>query len=232
MQENISNEVDSSKLNQLTLTGDCSLCYSHIAYYYRTERSYNKESKSPMPTFLGNLSKIFAQTSLVLDSAESSGTKTEIRFSPEASIVNYYNVKSLMGGHRDDLELALDKPVVSMSMGLPAIFLLGGHSKDEEPVIPILIRPGDVMCLGGDVRQNYHSMARLLPNEVSLPIMDETLCPSKDGRLSRGSIASIFPSQRNDDTMDILSVDRVALEEYLTHHRININVRQVYADEK
>ena len=43
-----------------------------------------------------------------------------------------------MGGHQDDLELTFDKPVVSISLGLPAIFLLGGATKNDTP-IPILV---------------------------------------------------------------------------------------------
>ena len=57
-----------------------------------------------------------------------------------------------MGGHRDDLELDFTQPVVSISLGLPAIFLLGGDTKDCEPVVPILVRPGDVYLLAGDSR--------------------------------------------------------------------------------
>jgi alkylated DNA repair protein alkB family protein 1 len=182
-----------------------------------------------MPSFVGNISKIFAQTCMLLETTEAS--RNQLQFAPEACIVNYYNVKSLMGGHRDDLELALDKPVVSLSMGLSAIFLLGGKSKDEEPVIPILVRKGDIMCLGGDARLNFHSMARLLPHTVSLPTIDQTLCPSKEEQLSRASVASLFPQQQHEDDLDISSDNRLALEEYLSHHRININVRQVYPDE-
>lgn len=202
-------------------------------YGYRTERSYSKESKSPIPSAIANLSKIFANTSLLLDAPKSSKKNPNLQFFPEASIVNYYNAKSLMGGHRDELELALDKPVVSMSMGLTAIFLLGGKTKDEEPVIPILIRPGDVMCFGGDARLNYHSMARLLPANVSIPAMDQALYPRIEDQLSKASLAFIFPKHQEEEqeTIEISSNDRLALEEYLSHHRININVRQVYPDD-
>ena len=74
------------------------------------------------------------------------------QFAASASMVNYYSLKSNMGGHRDDLELDFTQPVVSISLGLPAIFLLGGDTKDCEPVVPILVRPGDVYLLAGDSR--------------------------------------------------------------------------------
>lgn len=187
-------------------------------HYNWTERSYNKEEKSEMPKFLGNLSKIFARTSLMLEGnpKNSSG----YQFSPEASIVNFYNTKSLMGGHRDDLEEAIDKPVVSLSTGLSAIFLLGGKTKDDEPVLPILIRAGDVMCLGGESRLNYHSMARVLPHCIQIPERDSLLCPRIDQQVSVSKV-SFLP-------ITIEPKDRVALEEYLCNHRININIRMVW----
>ena len=151
------------------------------------------------------------------------GQHEDCNFSPEASIVNFYNTKSLMGGHRDDLEEAIDKPVVSLSTGLSAIFLLGGKTKDDEPVVPILIRKGDVLCLGGDTRLNYHSMARVLPHSVPIPNRDDTLCANFDQQVSLEGLSS-------SPTSTIEHKDRLALEEYLSQHRININIRQVYSD--
>ena len=57
-------------------------------------------------------------------------------FNASASIINYYSLKSNMGGHRDDLEVDFTKSVVSLSLGVPAVFLLGGNMKDDE-VVPI-----------------------------------------------------------------------------------------------
>lgn len=174
-----------------------------------------------MPEIVSNISTLFARTSLALDSGEVSTD-----FAPEASIVNYYNTKSLMGGHRDELEIALDKPVVSLSMGLPAIFLLGGKTKEEEPVVPILIRPGDVMCLGGDARLNYHSMARVLPHTVPIPDAKASLCADENQRLTVASVKN--GDLETEDLSKISECDLLGLEEYLMEHRININIRQVY----
>jgi len=180
-----------------------------------------------MPGLISNLSLIFAKTSLAL---ETSGKSLEkLHFTPEASIVNYYNTKSLMGGHRDELEIALDKPVISLSVGLSAVFLLGGKNKEEQPVVPILIRAGDVMCLGGDARLNYHSMARVLPKAVSLPDVNSSLCPTKNQKLALGSIKNINEGNAEDSSrLTISDHDMAALDEYLSEHRINVNVRQVY----
>ena len=196
------------------------LSWATMGYHYDwTDRSYNKDLKSEMPSLVGDLAQMFALTSLSI----TDNTCSDIWFDPSASIVNYYGVKSNMGGHRDDLELALDKPIVSFSVGLPAIFLLGGKTKDETPVIPILIRPGDVMCMGGDSRMNYHGMARLLPASVPLADIDPAKCPKAEARVSMedfGITEDGVPEQ-----------DQEFVELYLTLHRININVRQVYPDD-
>ena len=194
------------------------LSWATMGYHYDwTERSYHEGCKSPMPLLVRDLAKIFARTSLLLEA-----TNNPVSFTPSASIVNYYTSKSTMGGHRDDLELAVDKPIVSLSIGLPAIFLLGGKSKESEPVVPILIRKGDVLCMGGESRLNFHAMARLLPNSANHSEVEPTLCPDAVEQLTLDAL-SIKASGIQID-------DRCALEEYLSNHRININVRQVYPD--
>ena len=52
-----------------------------------------------------------------------------------------------MGPHRDDSEHAVSKPIVSVSMGRPAVFLLGGTTKDDpvvdevgEPVLGAIVQ--------------------------------------------------------------------------------------------
>jgi alkylated DNA repair protein alkB family protein 1 len=183
------------------------LSWSTMGYHYDwTARSYHEGAKSPMPFILEELA-----------------TK------------KYYNTKSIMGGHRDDLELALDKPVISFSMGLPAVFLLGGKTKDEVPVLAILVRAGDVMMLGGDCRLSFHGMARVLPAAVILPEISKELGALESFQITRESMC------RKDSTTDkrspevceevVPNSDRAALTEYLNTHRININVRQVLPDD-
>lgn len=176
--------------------------------YDWTSRAYHDGRKSPMPPILEELSNKFAKASLLLEKAESTD------FVASASIVNYYNLKSIMGGHRDDLELALDKPVISFSVGLPGVFLLGGKTKDDGPVLPILVRPGDVMILGGDSRMNYHGMARVIPHDVELPEPE-----SRVREVLGGTEGSCVPDG-----------DKINLQSFLRQHRININVRQVLPD--
>lgn len=48
-------------------------------------------------------------------------------FEPDAALVNYYSMGDTLGGHCDDVECDLAKPIVSLSLGCDAIFLLGGE---------------------------------------------------------------------------------------------------------
>lgn len=196
------------------------LAWATMGYHYDwTERSYNKSLKSEMPSLVGDLSTLLARTSLLLEG----GGQQKVSFVPSASIVNFYTTKSNMGGHRDDLEFAMDRPIVSLSTGLPAVFLLGGKTKEDQPVVSILIRSGDVLCMGGDSRLNYHGMARLLPSAVTLPQPESACCPTDE--------ATLHFSDIDYKASDISDEDSASLEYFLCNHRININVRQVYHDD-
>ena len=50
---------------------------------------------------------------------------------PDAALINYYSAGETLGGHRDDVEADLSKPIVSLSIGCDAIFLLGGKLLNE-----------------------------------------------------------------------------------------------------
>lgn len=47
-------------------------------------------------------------------------------YRPDAALINYYKVGDTLGGHLDDVEKDMSKPIVSFSLGCDAIFLLGG----------------------------------------------------------------------------------------------------------
>ena len=196
------------------------LSWATMGYHYDwSARSYNEDLKSNMPGLVKDLSTMFARTSLMMEEGASNHS-----FAPTASIVNYYTLKSFMGGHRDDLELAIDKPIVSVSVGLPAIFLLGGKTKDDEPVLPIVIRSGDVLCMGGDCRLNYHGMARLLPSSVNLPFTHLEEGASPPEHKDTVNLATFGLSRSV-----LCKEDSECLDSFLADHRLNINVRQVYS---
>ena len=52
---------------------------------------------------------------------------------PEASIVNFYPEWSTLSGHTDHSEPNRRAPLISVSFGRPAVFLIGGPSKQTRP---------------------------------------------------------------------------------------------------
>lgn len=54
-------------------------------------------------------------------------------FCPDAALVNYYVEGDTLNGHIDDAEPSLDKPLVSLSLGCDAIFLIGSTTKEVPP---------------------------------------------------------------------------------------------------
>ena len=47
-------------------------------------------------------------------------------WNPDVALVNYYRQGDTLGGHRDDVEQDQAAPIVALSLGCSAIFLLGG----------------------------------------------------------------------------------------------------------
>ncbi len=215
------------------------LSWATMGYHYDwTERSYDPENLSRMPDLVASVSTLFATATI------GGSTTSCTKFTPSASICNYYTTKSTMGGHRDDLEHenAMNKPIVSVSLGLPGIFILGGPTKDENeddasphPVRAILLRPGDVLIMGGASRLNYHAMARVLPKEAALEY-DQKIgyyntmgnAMEDDQPFANLSVQDIHKEAIMDT--HVPNDEREYLAEYLRNHRVNINVRQVYPD--
>ncbi|PNY03214.1 alpha-ketoglutarate-dependent dioxygenase alkb-like protein, partial [Trifolium pratense] len=62
-----------------------------------------------------------------------------------------------LGGHLDDMEADWSKPIVSLSLGCKAIFLLGGKSREDAP-IAMFLRSGDVVLMAGEARECFHGL--------------------------------------------------------------------------
>jgi alkylated DNA repair protein alkB family protein 1 len=48
---------------------------------------------------------------------------------PDAALVNYYQPGDTLNGHRDDVEPDLAQPIVTLSLGCDAVFLVGGTTR-------------------------------------------------------------------------------------------------------
>ena len=88
-------------------------------------------------------------------------------FEPDACLINLYEPGTRLSLHRDENERDLAAPIVSVSLGLPAVFLFGGNSRSDRPR-RILLQSGDIVVWGGPDRLAYHGVAPLAEGEDPL----------------------------------------------------------------
>ncbi len=81
-------------------------------------------------------------------------------FVPDACLVNSYLPGNRLTLHQDRNERDFSQPIVSVSLGLPATFLFGGHERAER-TRRIVLQHGDVMVWGGVDRLRYHGIMPL-----------------------------------------------------------------------
>jgi alkylated DNA repair protein (DNA oxidative demethylase) len=81
-------------------------------------------------------------------------------FQPEACLINQYVPGAKLSLHQDKDERDLSAPIVSVSLGLPAIFLFGGAARSQRPQRYRLAH-GDVVVWGGPSRLAFHGVAPL-----------------------------------------------------------------------
>lgn len=87
---------------------------------------------------------------------------------PEACLINLYDAKARMGLHQDRDEAERSAPVVSLSLGAPALFRLGGL-KRSDPTRSFRLESGDGLAFGGENRLAFHGVDRILPGSTLLP---------------------------------------------------------------
>lgn len=85
-------------------------------------------------------------------------------FEPNACLVNRYEPGARLTLHQDKDERDFSQPIVSVSLGVPAVFLFGGLKRKERPLRLALVH-GDVVVFGGPSRLRYHGVAPLSPAE-------------------------------------------------------------------
>jgi alkylated DNA repair protein (DNA oxidative demethylase) len=81
-------------------------------------------------------------------------------FEPDACLVNKYVPGARLALHQDKDERDYFAPIVSVSLGMDATFLFGGHTRSQ-PVVKVALRHGDVVVWGADDRLRYHGVAPL-----------------------------------------------------------------------
>jgi DNA oxidative demethylase len=81
-------------------------------------------------------------------------------FEPDACLINRYTPGARLSLHQDKDERDHCAPIVSLSLGMAATFLFGGHKRTERPA-KLPLRHGDVVVWGGEDRLRYHGVSPL-----------------------------------------------------------------------
>lgn len=127
--------------------------WNGLTYRYEDRRSdFDQAPAPPIPPAFADLAR---------------GAASEAGYSmdPDICIVNYYTHESRMGVHQDKDEraetLAAGVPIVSLSLGDAARFVIGGLTR-RAPTRPLVLRSGDVLVMAGPSRMRFHGVTRIL----------------------------------------------------------------------
>ncbi len=83
-----------------------------------------------------------------------------MKFSPDACLINRYEPGTRISLHQDLNERDYKEPIVSVSLGVPAVFLWGGLKRADLPRrVPVV--HGDVVVWGGPARMTFHGINTL-----------------------------------------------------------------------
>jgi DNA oxidative demethylase len=88
-------------------------------------------------------------------------------FGPDACLVNRYEPGTRLSLHQDRNERDFTAPIVSVSLGLPAVFLFGG-ARRQDRASRVRLQNGDVVVWGGPTRLTFHGVAPLADGEHPL----------------------------------------------------------------
>lgn len=132
----------------MTNCGDFGWSSNARGYRYSEEDESSGHKWPAMPT-------VFRQ--LALEAAREAGFT---QFNPDACLINRYEPGAKLSLHQDKDEKDLRQPIVSVSLGLPAVFQFGGFERGDATQ-RVLLEHGDIVVWGGPSRLRYHGILPL-----------------------------------------------------------------------
>ena len=123
-----------------------SLRWLTFGYHHNwNTKVYSEDDKDEIPSLIVEL--LNCLTSLL-----------RIKWTAEAGIINYYTCKSRIGPHIDFSEKNKQAPLLSLSFGSEAIFLIGEQNK---PPLKLILGDGDLLVMGGSSRLAMHAVPKV-----------------------------------------------------------------------
>lgn len=139
----------------MTNCGELGWVSDRTGYRYEAFDPISGAKWPPMPACLLDLA------------AQSAACAGFQKFVPDACLVNRYETGSRLSLHQDKDERDFSAPIVSVSLGVSAVFQLGGLRRtDRAQRVPV--RHGDVLVWGGRARLLYHGVLPLKPGRHSM----------------------------------------------------------------
>jgi alkylated DNA repair protein (DNA oxidative demethylase) len=132
----------------MTNCGNAGWVTDRTGYRYSPDDPETGTPWPAMPTLLRELAD---------RAAESAGFDG---FAPDVCLINRYVPGARMSLHQDKDELDFAAPIVSVSLGLPAIFMFGGLKRGDRPR-RFRLEHGDIAVWGGPSRLFFHGVAPL-----------------------------------------------------------------------
>ena len=130
----------------LTNCGALGWTSSRAGYRYRPDDPDSAQPWPAMPSAFGRLAH---------DAAQAAGFDG---FAPDACLINRYAPATRLSLHQDRNERDFGWPIVSVSLGLPAVFLWGGARRADR-CLRVPLFHGDVVVWGGRDRLRFHGVA-------------------------------------------------------------------------
>lgn len=130
----------------LTNCGALGWTSSRAGYRYRPDDPDSAQPWPAMPPAFGRLAR---------DAAQAAGFDG---FAPDACLINRYAPATRLSLHQDRNERDFGWPIVSVSLGLPAVFLWGGARRADR-CLRVPLFHGDVVVWGGRDRLRFHGVA-------------------------------------------------------------------------
>ena len=134
------------------------VCLGHHwnARTYRYQATRDDHDGQPAPTLPAELA----------DLAREMAVAAGMAVDPDVCILNYYGPAGKMGLHQDKDErpetLEAGLPIVSVSLGDTAKFIMGGFTR-KEPKTMVPLASGDGFIFGGRSRLRFHGVAAIIP---------------------------------------------------------------------
>ena len=132
----------------MTNCGDVGWISDHSGYRYGPEDPLTGEPWPPTPAVFRNLA------------AKAASVAGFMKFEPNGCLINRYVPGARLSLHQDKNEQDFTQPIVSVSLGLPATFLLGSLTRSDTPR-RIRVEHGDIAVWRGPARLIYHGVAPL-----------------------------------------------------------------------